>query len=82
VGPTMTIEPSDFPNGHGQNDHSDHDHDTILVLNDPGKIVKINRYFNNFNKFQQFKQQKKYGIVDTVMMKFGLTILTTEILKF
>jgi hypothetical protein len=27
---TMTVEPSDFPNGHGQIDHFGHDHNNIL----------------------------------------------------
>jgi hypothetical protein len=49
----MTTEISDFPYGHGQNDHFGHDHNTIFSSNDHGQMqmVKINRYFNNFNKF-------------------------------
>ena len=31
-GPTMTIEPSEFPNGHGQNEQFDHDHNTIFII--------------------------------------------------
>jgi hypothetical protein len=45
----MTIEPLDFPNGHGQNDHFGHDHNTSFSLIGLGQMVKINRYFNNFN---------------------------------
>jgi hypothetical protein len=26
------MEPSDFPNGHGQNDHIDRDHNTIFII--------------------------------------------------
>jgi hypothetical protein len=73
------MTPSDFPNSYGKNNHIDHDHNIILSSNGHGQMVKINRYFNNFNKFQQ---QKKSGIVEMVMIKFGLTILTTEILEF
>jgi hypothetical protein len=42
-------------------------------------MVKIIRYFNNVNKFQQFQQQKP-EIVDIFTIKFGLTILTMNIL--
>jgi hypothetical protein len=28
----MTIEPSVFSNGPGQNDHIDHDHNTIFII--------------------------------------------------
>jgi hypothetical protein len=68
----MTLEPSDFPNGNGQNNHFDHDHNTILSSNGHGQMDKIYRYFNN----------KKSGIVEMVTIKFQLTILTTVILEF
>jgi hypothetical protein len=42
------------------------------------KVGKINRYFNNFKKCPQ----QKSGIVDMIMTKFALTILTIEILEF
>jgi hypothetical protein len=48
----MTVEPSNFPYGHGQKDHFGHDHNTILSSNGHGQMIKINRYFN---KFQQQK---------------------------
>jgi hypothetical protein len=54
---TMTIDPSDFPNGHGKDVKIGHDRNSILSSNGPGQMVKINRLFNNFNKFQQFQQK-------------------------
>jgi hypothetical protein len=38
-----------------------------------GQMVKINRYLYNFNN-------KKSGIVEMMMIKFGLTILAMTIL--
>jgi hypothetical protein len=58
----------------GQNDHFDHDHNTILSSNGHGQMVKINRYFNNFNKFQQLINKKSW-IVEMAMIKFGLTMI-------
>jgi hypothetical protein len=62
----LTIEPSDFRNGHGQNDHFDHAMTTIPFLssNGHGLRVIINRDFTNFN-------YKKSGILEMVMIKFG-----------
>jgi hypothetical protein len=37
---TMTIVPSDFPDGHGQNDHFGHN--SILSSNGHGQMVKVN----------------------------------------
>jgi hypothetical protein len=65
------MEPPDFPNGHSQN--FGHDHYTILSSNDHGQMVKIIRYFNNFNN-------KKSGIVEIIIIKLGVTILTKKIL--
>jgi hypothetical protein len=84
---TMTIETSNFPNV--QNDHFDHDYNTILLSNGHGQVVKINRYFNNFNKFPKFNNKKSgiwidqfdyenFGIFGMVMVKIGLSILTIE----
>ena len=52
---TMTMQPLDFANGHGQNDHFDHDHKTFGITkwswsngqNYQNKIIKFK--FNNFN---------------------------------
>jgi hypothetical protein len=49
----MTIEPSNFPSDHGQNDH-DHNY-TILSSNGHGQMVKISRYFNKFQQQKIFK---------------------------
>jgi hypothetical protein len=78
----------------GQNDHFDHDHNTILFLNGHGQMVKINSYFNKFQKFQQQKiwncrdrhdqiwidhfDYENFVILGMVMVKIGLTILTIE----
>ena len=64
----MTMQPFDFPNGHGQNDH---DHNTIGITkwswsngqNYQSKIIN----FNNFTMVKNF-----------VIIKFGLTIMTIE----
>jgi hypothetical protein len=69
---TMTIESLNFSSGHGQNDHFSNDHNTILSSNGHVQMVEINRYFNNVNK--------KSGMVEIFMIKFGLTILTIELL--
>jgi hypothetical protein len=63
------METSNSPNG--QNDHFDHDHNTILSSKGHGKMVKINRYFKNFN-------DKKSGIVEIVMIQFLLTMKISE----
>jgi hypothetical protein len=69
----MTIEPSDFLNGHGQNDHFGDDHQMVMViwsrLTDTSPISTI----NNFNN-------KKSGIVDMAVIEFGLTILIRKVL--
>jgi hypothetical protein len=36
----------------------------FLSSNGHGKMVKINRIFNNFNIFQQFQQQKGLNFKD------------------
>jgi hypothetical protein len=74
---TMTVEPSDFPYGHGQNDHFDHDHNTIFIIKwFWSKLTDISTISMSFDDFNS----KKSGIVEMVMIKFDLTILTTEIL--
>jgi hypothetical protein len=79
---TMTIEPSDFPNGRSRNDHFDRGHSTILSSKG-----------QNLQTFQQFQQQKiwncrdchdqiwidhfdheNFVILRMIMVKFGLTI--------
>jgi hypothetical protein len=70
---TMTMEPLNFQNGHCQNDHLAQDYDTIYHQIDMvkwSKLTDISTTSTNFNNFHQ----KLSGIVEMVMIKFGLTI--------
>jgi hypothetical protein len=58
----MTMEHMGFPNGHGQNDHFDHDHSTVKII----KWSESTKVSTNF---------KEFGIVEMVLVKFGLNIL-------
>jgi hypothetical protein len=44
-------------------------------------MVKI-EIFQQFQQISARSTTKKSGIVEKVMIKFGLTILTTEVLEF
>jgi hypothetical protein len=70
----MTIEPSDFPNGHGQNGHFGQDRNTILLSNlvmvKWSKLTDISTISTNCNN----STTKKSGIVEIVLIKFGLTM--------
>jgi hypothetical protein len=69
----MTIEPSDFPNGHEKMANSAKTIISFPSSNGLGQMVKVNRYFNSFN-FQRISTTKGTEIVDIVMVKFGLTM--------
>jgi hypothetical protein len=54
----------------------DHDHNTILIMKwSWSKLTDISTISTNLHN-------KKTGIVDMVMTKFGLSILTMKILEF
>jgi phosphatidate phosphatase PAH1 len=72
----MTIEPSNFLNGHGQNNHFDHQ--MVRVRVKWSKLTDISTMSPNFNNFNI----KKFGGLEIVMIKFGLTILTMKIMEF
>jgi hypothetical protein len=71
----MTIGPSDFPNGHGQNYHFEHDHNTIFIIE--WFMVK----WSKLTDISTISTIKKSGIVEMIKIKFGLNILTKKVLQ-
>jgi hypothetical protein len=67
---TMIKEPSDFPNGHCQDDHFDHDHNTTFI---------IKWSWSNGQNQQMFQQFQKISTISTTKsLELELTILTIE----
>jgi hypothetical protein len=66
----MTIEPSDFPNDHGQDDHFDHDHNTISIIKwsklTDADISTVSTNFNNFNnkKIWNWRNDHDQSLID------------------